>query len=147
MRLDKGLAIITLVFGALITSQTVAAQECQCAGAPIGKGFSGGDGKPLKWRFLPRTVTTNTTIICYFKQVQNSSAAEVRDVNSQVANFFRKIIAKQKSVESCAEIAGDLKQAPTNGPLQYGPSSDGYTQSSFNQMTDEAKAQPPVRRA
>jgi hypothetical protein len=66
------------------------------------------------------------SLICYFKQVSNKGNLDVRDVRWEVANYFRKILPKGASSSSCPEIGGDTKPVPTNGPLNYGPSSDAY---------------------
>jgi hypothetical protein len=63
---------------------------------------------------------------CYFKQVENKGSMEVRDVRWEVANFFRRVIRKDGAPASCPEVAGEPKPAPTNGRLQFGPSSEGY---------------------
>jgi hypothetical protein len=65
-------------------------------------------------------------VICYLKQVNNRSTAAVRDVRWEVANFFRRIVPKGASPVSCPEYAGDTKPVPTNGPINFGPSSEAY---------------------
>jgi hypothetical protein len=106
------------------------AQDCKCAGAPIDKPYNGGNAQPLKWLYSPYIVNSppppQQKLICYFKQVSNKGNSDVRDVRWEVANFFRRIVPRGASPSSCPEVAGDTKPAPTNGPLNYGPSSDAY---------------------
>ena len=138
MRVARSPSLVALLLGTLAVSQAAVAQECQCTGVPQGKPFSeeGGDGQPLNWKFLPYLVSPATLqqpiLVCYFKQVENKSGEEVRDVNWQVAKFFRSIIPKQKLTTSCPMIPGELKLAPTNGLLQYvGPGNGDYDTTVF----------------
>lgn len=114
----------------LSDSTSLQAQECKCAGSPIGLPFSGGNSQPLKWVYSTYLVNSppppQQKLICYFKEVENKGNSEVRDVRWEVANFFRRIVPKGAMPSACPELAGDTKPAPTNGPLYFGPSSQGY---------------------
>jgi hypothetical protein len=98
------------------------AQDCQCAGTPMGVPFSGGQGDPLKWTFRPNEVTHTPLLICYYKEVTNAGKADVRDVRWEIADFYRRIIRGGVARSGCPEIDGNPKPTPTNGPLYYGSS-------------------------
>jgi hypothetical protein len=120
-----------LVFaGAICNSSLARSEDCKCSGSPTSTPYNGGDGQPLKWLYSPHIVSSppppGQKILCYLKQVTNPSSADVRDVRWEVASFFRRIVPKGSSPTSCPEVAGDTKPAPTNGPLNYGPSSEAY---------------------
>jgi hypothetical protein len=123
--------VCALAFAILICSASIArAQDCTCAGRPMGTPYAGGNGQPLKWLYSPHIMSSPPPpaqqLICYFKQVSNKSDAAVRDVRWEVANFFRRIVPKGASPSSCPQIAGETKPTPTNGPLYFGPSSEAY---------------------
>jgi hypothetical protein len=120
-----------LIAAALLTGSAVHAQPyCSCSGQLLGSQFADGDGQPLKWRYAPFQVVPgagkDSAIVCYLKQVDNESGSDVRDVRWAIANFFRRVIPQKDSRASCPLVAGETKQAPTNGPLFYGTSSVGY---------------------
>jgi hypothetical protein len=115
---------VTIALAALfISCGPIRAQDCQCDGNPIGRPFSGGMGDPLKWVYTPHLVRPSPQeLICYYKEVNNKSNADVRDVNWEVAGYYRKIIPAGIARTACPQVAGDTKPAPTNGPLYYGSS-------------------------
>jgi hypothetical protein len=110
MRLIASGSAIALLLVTVLISRTAAAQDdCDCSGSELSK-YSGGNGSPLVWKFIPYMVSPSTgsepALICYFKRVQNNSTAEVRDVRWEVADFFRQIIPKQQATSACPQIAG-----------------------------------------
>jgi hypothetical protein len=129
MRLS-GFVCVLVFAGAACNISVARSEDCKCSGAPIGTPYSGGDGQPLKWLYSPSVVSSpappGQKIICYLKQVDNPSSTDVRDARWEVASFFRRIVPKGTSPASCPEVAGDTKPTPTNGPLNYGPSSEAY---------------------
>lgn len=123
--------VCALVFaGAICNTSGARSQDCECSGTAIGSSYKGGDGQPLTWLYSPYVVNSppppGQKVICYLKQVNNRSTAAVRDVRWEVANFFRRIVPKGASPVSCPEYAGDTKPVPTNGPINFGPSSEAY---------------------
>ncbi|WP_042778875.1 hypothetical protein [Sinorhizobium fredii] len=126
----KQLLLTLLTLGTVGGGNWAQAQECQCTGNALGTPYVGGDSQPLKWLYAPYTVRPGTgatpTLICYHKQVENKGATEVRNVRWEVANFFRRIISKDRTSAACPYIEGDLASTPTNGSLQFGSSSGGY---------------------
>ena len=140
MRLTESLYIVSAVFGGLWVARTEAAVdcigqlspplECKCTGAPIGKEFVGGDGKPINWHFQPYAVSPPTStqigLNCYFKMVENMCSEPIYNVYWDVAKFYRRYIPDKRSAASCPQFPGPVSDTPTNGRLQYGAGSDGY---------------------
>ena len=119
-----GLIVATLS----LTACEALSQDCACKGQNIAH-YEGGDGQPLYWLFDVDQVDSSVgsaPLLCYSESVSNKSAVEVRDVRWEVANFFRKVIAKNAVRQACPIIRGSKKEDPTNGPLQFGTSSSGY---------------------
>jgi hypothetical protein len=58
--------------------------------------------------------------------VDDKGDMDARDVRWEVASYYRRLIKKGSLSSACPEIEGGAKPAPTNGPLYFGPSSDGY---------------------
>src|SRR5215471_1834013 len=72
---------VLVVFVAVSDAQT---PSCSCPkGTPIYHN-GGGDSRPLLWRYEAYRKTSATAqqkqVICYFKQVENRSSDEVRDI-------------------------------------------------------------------
>jgi hypothetical protein len=119
--------VACIAAGAVLFLDTAPAHACDCAGPPLRSPFIGGDGAPLKWKYGTHVVSHGPPeMLCYFKSVSNESGFDVRDVRWTVANFFRRVISKNQTVESCPEVAGEPKATPTNGPLNFSVSSDRY---------------------
>ena len=127
-KLSAKVSIVATMLATGSADPTQASEFCKCSGKSIDS-YSGGDGQPLRWSFGANVVDSTSghePLLCYFESVANKSAVEVRDVRWEVANYFRSIIAKNSERDACPEIRGSEKDDPTNGPLQFGPSSNGY---------------------
>jgi hypothetical protein len=128
-KLVRTSSIITAAL--LLTTTAVGAQNCSScsSGSPIGK-YSDGDGAPLYWAYAAYLVSPgagkDSALHCYFRQIDNRSGSDVRDVRWVVANFFRRVIPKTSSRTSCPLVAGETKPSPSNGPLYFDTSSNGY---------------------
>lgn len=118
-----------VLLGAFASPLPAEAQECQCSGKQI-ELYSGGDGKPLEWRFQVYLVSdglgSQPKKLCYYKEVVDKSNVDARDVRWEVASYYRRLIKKGSLSSSCPEVEGGAKSTPTNGPLYFGPSSNGY---------------------
>jgi hypothetical protein len=127
IKLVRTSSIITAAL--LLTTTAGDAQNCSCSGSLIGK-YTDGDGAPLYWTYAAHLVSPGTgkdsAVNCYFKQVDNRSGSDVGDVRWVVANFFRRVIPKTAIRTSCPQVAGETKPSPSNGPLYFDTSSNGY---------------------
>ena len=124
------LGFALLVATSICSVSYTRAQDCTCGGSAMNLPYGGGNGQPLKWLYAPYVLVSPPPpaqkLICYLKQVDNKGNDDVRDVRREVANFFRRVIPKNKATSSCPQIAGETKPAPTSGPLHLGASSEAY---------------------
>src|SRR5262249_33775797 len=63
-------------------------------------------------------------LACYEKLVRNSDKTEVRNIKWEVANYRRRILVDID--KACPTLPGEVSQAPKDGPLHYGVSSEFY---------------------
>jgi hypothetical protein len=96
--------------------------DCVCRGQPVDY-YTGGDKKPLDWAFQSYLAKLGThdqpTFICYLKRVANSSKMDVRRVQWEIANFYRRYVPPESGALSCETLAGEMKSDPSTGPLYY----------------------------
>src|SRR5262249_58884008 len=98
-----------------------------CSGQRL-KFFGGGDYRRLEWDFTAYLVRPGGAdfppLACYEKLVRNSDKTEVRNIKWEVANYRRRILVDID--KACPTLPGEVSQAPKDGPLHYGVSSEFY---------------------
>jgi hypothetical protein len=124
---------IPMVLGLLSWPSSTDAEGCQCRGTNLDK-FGGSDASSLDWDFMTHIVqegkTGTSPLVCYYKNVTNKSETEVRRIRWEVAGYYRAYLPKKKSLPYCADIYGQLAEAPVTGLLFY-----GYSRSQFYETT------------
>jgi hypothetical protein len=130
----NGVTVVRSLFASLTTITSVAmliatanGQDCKCEGTQK-VSYTGGAGDPLKWIFkayLIRPSQDFPALRCYYKNVTNDQDEDVRNISWQVASYFRYVIPKKHSSQSCSRIPGEMTPE-INGPLYYGVTKQSY---------------------
>src|SRR5262245_48081365 len=94
-RMTSIIGIFTCL-GAVASAQT---DSCSCptATTPVYRNF-GGDSRPLRWVF---EAYEKGRLICFVKNVENKSMADVTDVYWEVAHYERDVMAPHSDRPSC----------------------------------------------
>ena len=126
------MARLALAMLALVSINTIPAvahsQSCICDGKLIRR-FHGGDADPLTWTYAAYLVSegagSHPADVCYLREVQNRSNADVRNIYWKVAGFARRLL-RPGVKSSCVELEGDAKSTITSGKLFHGVSDQHY---------------------
>jgi hypothetical protein len=122
------IACLTTITSLAMLIAAANGQDCKCLGTSKAS-YTGGAGDPLKWIFEAYLIRPGSqdrpALLCYHKNVTNDQDQDVRNINWQVASYFRYIIPKKRSSPSCPTIPGEMNPE-INGPLYYGVTKQAY---------------------